>query len=146
MLCFESPTSPRRLFVMALSKANQKLLVTGKIIIMPILAALVYSCLLDFYNLKSPYIQPQEANLVKLCIIALLIVIGNIILLFNEMSLFWSIIVVAIFILAFTPLYFYSIKILLSVILYFLCLYSIDIIIFMMRFLERRIHQNHTPR
>jgi hypothetical protein len=130
---------------MALSKANlQKLFIAGKIIIMPILAGLALLYLLDFHNLKLPYLPPQEANLVKLKMIILASMAGWL-LLFNE--IFWGrIIMIAIAIIGFTPLYLYNIKLLPAVIFYLVCLYSIDIFIFMVRFLRMRIHQHHTPR
>ena len=167
MLFFESPTSPRRLFVMALSKANllQVFFITVKnIVILPILAGLVlYNSTITVLNLNTASVQLYQeyfnldlikitasympmfvillsmknswakvvlTGLVAFSWLALFIDVANIISIITKKSITISLIE------AFLP----------PILLALLCLYSIDILIFMVSFLRRRINQHHTPR
>ena len=164
MLFFESPTSPRRLFVMALSKAN--LFITVKRIVMPILAGLVlYNSTIKVLNLNTSvavqlYQEYFNLDLIKMTT-ALYIIMFVILLsmknswvkvvLTGGAAFSWS----ALFIDATNKIYIITGKsitislmeaFLPPMLLALLCLYSIDILIFLIRNLRRRIYQPHTPR
>lgn len=149
MLFFESPTSPRRLFVMALSKANLQLqlLLIVKKTIMPILAGLVFYYLSKEINLEVFLLNPHQYSqllikntvLFTLCFVVIIFSIRTFTKIFGILLILLSYSMISFkYTFSFKPLY--------PLILAMLCLYSIDILIFLIRNLLRRINQSHTPR
>lgn len=145
MLFFESPTSPRRLFVMDLSKTN--LFITVKKIVMPILAGLVFYYLSKEINLEVFLLNPHQYSqlLIKNTV---LFTLCFVVIIFSKRT-FTKIFGILLILLSYSMIsfkYTFSFKPLYPLILALLCLYSIDILIFMMSFLRRKINQPHTPR
>lgn len=166
MLFFESSTSHRRLFVMALSKATLQLelLLIGKKTIMPILAGLVFyyfsSKVLNLNTSVAVQLYQKYFNLDLIPITTLYMIMFVILL---SMKNSWVKVVLtggaacswlALFIDAANIISIITKKsitiplieaFLPPMLLALLCLYSIDILIFIVSFLRRRIHQSHTP-
>jgi hypothetical protein len=148
---------------MALSKANLQLqlLLIGKQTIMPILAGLVlYNSTITVLNLNTPSVQSYQEyyNLDLINMTALYIIMFVIIL---STNIFWVRIILTALVVASWTLHLIDVgdiitekSITISLIeaffppmlLALLCLYSIDILLFLMNFLRKRINQHHTPR
>ena len=150
---------------MALSKANLQLqlLLIGKKTIMPILAGLVFYYFLSkgINNTASVQLYQGYYNL-DLIKMTVLYMIMFVILLSTDIFLIriiltavvvvsWTLCLIdvgdIIFIITKKSISLTLIKFLLPPMIWaLLCLYSIDILIFMMSFLRRRINQPHNPR